>query len=266
MIGIGNNILMKATNDVSNPWDITGAIFVTNTPTQTNDAVQGLFISDDGFNLYYVDRGTYRIYQHLLSSAWDLSTISYIQNITSPSTTPYGVWFKADGMKMYTIDSSTIRIYEHALTTAWDISTSSVSGNILLSARLSSLTGFSFNFDGTKVYFSDNTSTDITQYTLSTAWNISTLTYDTQKYIPAATPRGSYISDDGTYFFFAKIATDEVLKYILSTPNSITTATFNSSFYEATPTGQLVSVFFKPDGTKMYTIGSSTEGINEYNL
>ena len=43
--------------------------------------------------------------EYNLSTAWDISTASYLQNfsVVSEETSPSGVFFKPDGLKMYII-------------------------------------------------------------------------------------------------------------------------------------------------------------------
>jgi sugar lactone lactonase YvrE len=59
---------------------------------------------------------------------------------------------------------------------------------------------------------------------------------------------------------------DTVDEYDLGTAWDVSTAAYLQEFSvlakESTPQG----VFFKPDGTKMYTIGSSGDTVDEYDL
>jgi hypothetical protein len=59
---------------------------------------------------------------------------------------------------------------------------------------------------------------------------------------------------------------DDVNEYDLGTAWDITTASYLQNFsvsaQEITPQG----VFFKPDGTKMYVVGSVGDDVNEYDL
>ena len=60
-----------------------------------------------------------------------------------------------------------------------------------------------FKPDGTKMYVGGYAGDDMNEYTLSTAWDISTASFvqnGTAK-IPANQPRGSYFSEDGTIMF-----------------------------------------------------------------
>jgi sugar lactone lactonase YvrE len=60
------------------------------------------------------------------------------------------------------------------------------------------------------------------------------------------------------------ISNDRVHEYALSTAWNISTATFVQNFsvagQELTPN----AVFFKPDGTAMYIVGTSSDAVYEY--
>ncbi len=79
-------------------------------------------------------------------------------------------------------------------------------------------------------------------------------------------PRGVFFKPDGTKMYIIGLIGDDVNEYNLSTPWDVSTASFLQLFSvsgeETVPTG----VFFKPDGTKMYVIGSTGDDVNEYNL
>jgi hypothetical protein len=59
---------------------------------------------------------------------------------------------------------------------------------------------------------------------------------------------------------------DDVNEYDLSTAWDITTASYLQNFSVATQETNPQGLFFKPDGTKMYVIGSSGDDVNEYDL
>ena len=58
--------------------------------------------------------------EYLLSSAWDISTASYLQNFSvgAQQTQPQGLFFKADGLKMYVSGDSPDSIFQYTTGTA----------------------------------------------------------------------------------------------------------------------------------------------------
>jgi len=257
----------------SNAWIITGASLVSTTLIGTQTTPQGLFIREDGLKIYNTDRASspVRVVESDLTSAWQSSTVSILRTsaVNTQDSSPYGVYFKEDGLKMYILGTANTSIFQYSLSTAWNISTKTYVQSFSLTAHVSTATGFTFNNDGTKVYVGDNDAPDdITQYNLSTAWDISTCTYVGAKVVSAqdGAIRGMYMSPDGTMFFFAGLVTHKIFKYTLSTPYLISSATYDSEFLVTVTVGQLISVYFKPDGTKMYAYLSSSGGLKEYNL
>jgi hypothetical protein len=129
--------------------------------------------------------------------------------------------------------------------------------------------GVTFRPDGLRMYIPGNAGNDITQYTLTTAWDITTsgspvtFSINTQE----ATIQDMYFKPDGTAFYIVGITNDTVYQYTCSTAWDITTASYASKSFsvasqEANPSG----LFFKPDGLKMYVIGVSADSILEYDL
>lgn len=127
-----------------------------------------------------------------------------------------------------------------------------------------------FNSEGTKAYIGGSTNDVIYQYSLTTAWDISTATYDSLSYSVTAREnnlRGLYIKPDGTGFYTIGIQADVVYQYSMPTPWSISTSTYdNKSFSVSSQENEAQGIFFKPDGTKMYVVGTLGVEVNEFAL
>ena len=76
---------------------------------------------------------------------------------------------------------------------------------------------------------------------------------------------GIFINPEGTELYTASDA-DDVKQYTMSTRFDITTATLTNTLDVSAKETTLQGVSFKPDGTKMYTIGSFGDSIDEYDL
>jgi hypothetical protein len=57
--------------------------------------------------MYVIGSSGDDVNEYDLSTAWDISTASYLQNFSvgAQETTPSGIFFKPDGTKMYVIGS-----------------------------------------------------------------------------------------------------------------------------------------------------------------
>jgi sugar lactone lactonase YvrE len=257
-------ILGSSVNDVneynlSTPWDITSETFVQSFSVFAQDASPlGLFFKPDGTRMYVSGNGNDSVYEYSLSTAWDISSASYVQNfsVAAQETNPSGVFFKPDGLKMYVLGAQGQDVNEYDLSTAWDISTASFLQIFSVSAQETNPQGLFFKPDGTKMYILGTSGDDVNEYDLSTAWDISTASF-LQSFSVAAQeggPQGLYIKPDGTVLYTVGAVNDRVYQY--------TIGGVSVSAQDTSPQG----LFFKPDGLKMYIVGSSDDEVNEYDL
>ena len=128
--------------------------------------------------------------------------------------------------------------------------------------------GIAFKPDGTKMYVTQGgTTRTVSEYALSTAWVINTASYTTNKTLGYSDLSGIFFKPDGTTMYVLTYANDSVAQISLSTAWDVSTAgvtgTLKSvSAQETFPVG----IAFKPDGTKMYVCGTSSNSVHEYNL
>ena len=74
-------------------------------------------------------------------------------------------------------------------------------------------------------------------------------------------------SADGTKMYMLGFDTDSVYQYTLSTAWDLSTASYDSdSFSVSSQDSQPKSVAFKPDGTKMYVVGTINDSVYQYSL
>ena len=70
------------------------------------------------------------VYQYSLSTAFDLSTVSYDSvsfSVASQDTAPVGITFSPDGTQMYMMGLVNSKIFQYSLSIAFDLSTASYS-------------------------------------------------------------------------------------------------------------------------------------------
>ena len=193
-------------------------------------------------------------------------------SVSSEDTLPTGIFFRPDGSKMYVIGSTNDSVFQYTLATAWDLSTASYdSVNFSVNAEDTTPKDIFFKPDGTKMYMIGDSSNSIYQYTLSTAWDLSTASYDSVSFSVAAednSPLGIFFKPDGSKMYVsAGFLAGDVYQYTLSTAWDLSTASYDSVSHDVSsqsnsPTG----IFFKPDGAKMYMIGSTTDSVYQYTL
>ena len=180
-------------------------------------APTGLFFKPDGTKMYVVGLSGDDVNEYNLSTAWDVSTSSYLQNfsVAAQDTSPEGIFFKPDGTKMYVTGGVGDDVNEYNLSTAWDVSTSSYLQNFSVAAQETVPRGLFFKPDGTKMYVVGPSGSGVKEYNLSTAWDISTSSY-LQNFSVAAqdtSPQGLFFKPDGTKMYVIGLSGDAVYQY-----------------------------------------------------
>ena len=207
--------------DLSTPWNISTASYLQNFSVAAQEsAAVDLFFKPDGAKMYVIGSSGDDVNEYDISTPWDVSTASYLQNfsVASQTTFPTGVAFKPDGTKMY-ITSATISaaVHEYSLSFAWDISTASYVQGFSLLSQETDPRGVAFKPDGTKMYINGQTGDDLNEYSLSTPWDISTATFTVATFSfgaqGAISPQGVYFKPDGLSFFIVDNTLDSVLQY-----------------------------------------------------
>ena len=152
------------------------------------------------------------------------------------------------------------------MTTPYSLSTASYASKSL-STGLTNATGLSFSNDGTKLY-ATSLSGVIQQFSMSTAWDVSTASSDSKSLNVSArgsNTTGIFLALDGTKLFTANLTNDSIYEYDLSTSYDISTGSYTSvSFSVASQEANPWSFTFKTDGSKMYVIGNATDTIYQY--
>lgn len=205
-------------------------------------------------------------------NAWNISTGSTAwtaHSVAAQETTPTSLFFKPDGTKMYVLGDIGNDVNEYSLSSPWLVSSASYVNAFSVSTQADDPQGLFFKSDGTKMYVVERATDTVYQYSLSSAWDISTASYDTVSFSVAAqevSPNGLSFKPDGTKMYVTGNTGDDVNEYNLSTPWDISTASYVQNFSVAAQESFPQDLFFKPDGTKMYIIGSAGDEINEYDL
>ena len=154
--------------------------------------------------------------------------------------------------------------------TGYDIASASYDNvDFLTKASGTGPTGVFFKPDGTKFYITDNSSDVIRQYSLSTAWDITTATEGTTKSVSSQTtnPHEVFFKPDGTKMFVLGQNNNKVFEYDLSTAWDSSTASYNNVSFDITTQETLANgLCFNPAGTKMYMAGTNGDAVYQYDL
>lgn len=264
-------------------WPATGVLWTVDVSNLSYDSVSfsvssqeagpsALAFNNDGTKLYIVGSSNDTVYQYSLSTAFDISTTSYDSvsfSIGAQETAPQEIAFNTDGTKMYIMGRTDDDINQYSLSTAFDISTASFdSVTFSVATQESAPNGFAFNPDGTKLFVVGQNTDDVEQYSLSTAFDISTASYDSVNLSIGAqesVPTGIAFNPEGTKMYITGTSGDDINQYSLSTGFDLSTASFdNITFSVSTEDAAPHGLAFNNDGTKMYIIGTSSVSIHQY--
>jgi hypothetical protein len=237
---------------------------------------EGLFFKPDGLKMYMIGKISDDVFQYSLSTAWDVSSASY-DSVSYPiaqgqgETQPSAISFKSDGTRMFSIGTTTDTIYQHDLSTAWDLSSASLaSGNLIVSDQNTFPTSLFFKPDGTRVYTAGQNSNRVVQWNLTTAWDVSSGDrYNANGYFNISSQETQinsvFLKPDGLKMYIVGNSNNTVFQYSLSTAWDVSSASYDSVTYSfATQGTQATSLFFKPDGRKMYSILASVDKVFQY--
>jgi sugar lactone lactonase YvrE len=213
---------------------------------------------------------------YITLSKWDTTNIANTSYdsvsflVSGQDTSPSSIFFKPDGTKMYILGDETNRVFQYTLDTPWVVSTASYDSVSFLVSQESTLRDVFFKPDGTKMYVIGTANDRVYQYTLSTAWDLSTTSYDSVSFSinsEESIPSSIFFKPDGTKMYVIGTSSDTVYQYTLSTAWDVSTASYDSvSFSVNSQEDSPRSIFFKPDGTEMYMLGDDVNSVYKYSL
>lgn len=226
----------------------------------------------DGTKMYILGAGNDNIYQFSLSTPWDVSTFSYDSvsfSQLSQESAAQGMWIKPDGTKFYLAGPSSDTVYQYSMSTAWDMSTASYDNvSKSVSTEDSSPSSLFFRKDGLKMFVLGNQYDKVFQYTLSTAWDISTATYDS-KSLSLSTQdtnvKGMWFVDSKTIYIIGTGSSDSIFEYTLTTDWDVSTGSYTGNSYSFTTLdGNMEGMYIYKD--KLYMVGSGTDKVFQFSL
>jgi hypothetical protein len=160
-------------------------------------------------------------------------------------------------------------VFQYTLGTPWSVATASYDSiSFSVAVQETTPTGIFFKPNGFTMYVVGNANDAVYQYTLSTAWNVSTATLLQSFSISGqeVTSTGMAFTGDGSRMFITGSTGDDVNVYNLTTPWDISTSAFVNVFSVAGQDTSPGGLYIKPDGTKMYIVGSTNDTVFQYTV
>lgn len=156
--------------DMSTAWDLTTSSFTSQYAGINTIDTQpsGLFIRDNGTDVYTTGYTNDIIAQWEMTTAWDITTLSHVRSFSVPGSdlNPYDVWFKPDGTRMFYLSNSSVKVVQCELSTPWDISSASASKSFSVSTQETSPRALTLNPSGTIMLVAGSDNDAIYEYSL----------------------------------------------------------------------------------------------------
>jgi sugar lactone lactonase YvrE len=258
----------------STPWNLSTITYSSKSLVvgDYETSCSAVAISDDGTRLFFTGYSNDTVWSCTLSTPYDLATATVDVRkayVGTQDLSPTGVFFGDSGTKMYVMGNTNDTVYQYTLSTAWNVNTAAyASKSFSVTTQENNPFGLFFKSDGLSMYVVGTTADTVFQYTLATAWDVSTASYASKSFSVAGqeiTPVAVFFKPDGLKMYVIGGAGDDVNEYDLSTAWDVSTASFvrvSAGVGEATPTG----LWFKDDGTKMYVTGTTNDTVREFTL
>jgi sugar lactone lactonase YvrE len=250
-------------------WNYSG---LSKSITAEETTPNGLFISPDGLNMYVNGASGDDVNQYTLSTAFNVSTATFVRlfSTSAQDSSPNDIFFKPDGLSMFVMGGTNDTVFQYTLSSAFDISTASyASKSFSVTSQEATPTGLWFKPDGTVMYVIGQTNDTVFQYTLGTAWDVSTASYASISFNISAqesNPNQVNLSADGLTMWILGTTGDDINQYALGTAFNVSTAVFENNFYvgfqETTPAGMFID---STAANRVYIVGQTNDTVFQYN-
>ncbi|MDO5980798.1 BspA family leucine-rich repeat surface protein [Flavivirga spongiicola] len=224
----------------------------------------------DGTKMFVLGTQKNSIYQYNLTTAYDISTASFTTDFSTNNkeVSPSGLAFNDDGSKMYVIGYYGDDINHYDLSIPFDLSgTITYRNSYSVKDKETAPTDLSFNNDGTKLYVVGNTGADITEYTLSIPYDLSTMSFQDEFPISGeGYPTDMAFNYNGTKLYVLGTLTDKIYQYDLPTPYDVSTGTNRIEVSVITRDNAPRGIVFSQDGSKLFFVGQQHDKIYEYKI
>lgn len=190
---------------LSTPWNITTATLTRTLDIDAagrDDKAADIFFTPDGLKMYVLGTENNRIYEYSLSTAWDISTTTYVTQspaLGGEDGVVTGMYIREDGKQVFMCGTAADKIHQYIMSTAWDIS----SMELVEDVAFTPLNPDSLFFSRDGVYaFITNNGGNLHRWDMTSVFKISTATTDkTFASAPAGTVVGVAFSTVGTKMY-----------------------------------------------------------------
>lgn len=250
---------------------ISNTIYREQSPVSVGNQIEGMYVKSDGHKVYTASTvGSNLIKEFTLSTAWNITTLSLSHELDVSAVFSYctGIEFSPDGTKMFVTGglSGNFFVAAYNLSTPWSISTATYVNQTSLTAP----GGVRFKSDGSRMYSLNMDSPDsIEEYTLSSAWNVTTKSLVASYNIETPTGDNQIIGfsffNGGNKMYATGLSNSTVYEFNLNSWD-LTTLTFSSFLYVGDRIPNPSDAFISSDVEHLLVSGGSGDSIFEYSI
>jgi hypothetical protein len=242
---------------VARQFDVNTAVVLDSfdVSSQTN-SMRGVSLLDNGSILGICGRSPDSVFLYDLSTNFDITTatVSSSVDLSSQISIIRGFAVSSDGGKLFGLGSSTDKVYEYALSTDFDVSTASFSQSFDIGAQDTSHSGLNFSNTGKTMHTTGTDNSNVYEYDLTTAFDVSTASFFQSKSINGQTtdPTGVEFNQDGTVMYVVSNSTTQIFQYDVSQSFDVQAATFNQALDVSSQLGTATGVAVRGDGGRLH--------------
>lgn len=220
--------------------------------------------SADGTKLFVLEEDDSEINQYALTTPYDISSgVTFEVNsavFNSEDTSPVAFSFSNDGLKLFVLGGNSSQMYQYTLSNAFDITSGVSHDGSPLAIAAPDPSGLAFSSDGTGMFISATDPALIYQYTLNTAFDITSEVGSGVPQISVGNnvPEGVSFSADGRSMFI--INNDEgskIVEYLLVAPFDPAIGVSSGKTLSLTGSG-FKSPIFSPDGSQLLFLSGNS--------
>ncbi len=156
-----------------------------------------------------------------------------VDNFQVTQRIPTGIVFNPDGTKMFISGMSQNKVYEFDLTTAFDISEATRNSNECNhQPKDEDVVDLRLNSDGTKLFLVGSENNILLEYSLPTAYDVSSCSYENTFFSgDGLDPRSMAFNTNGTkLFIYDQTGNYSVKQYSLDSAYNLTNATLENQY------------------------------------
>jgi len=255
-------------------WNISTASHFTNAfPIPTGTLKFEIFWKPDGTKFFILGGGAIdTITEYTVPNPWntDNAVEGANFNITPLDTNVQSMWWRKDGLRCYIVGLTNDMVHQLNVGTPWDVSTMSSPGIFFDLVGLVAPSGIYFRDDGKKFYIVDSFSTLISEFDMTTSFDITTTVLLQSTTIPGVTGSGTTGIDfrpDGKRLYLGDLNANVVKRFVLSTPWDTTTLIFKDSFGINAQDTTIRGISIREhNGKKLYIIGTQNNTVFSYDM